>query len=68
MNLVPTVIEKSSNGERAYDLYSRILEDRIIMLSGEIDDNVANIVVSELLYLDSINHDDISLYINRYIY
>ena len=64
MNLVPTVIEKSSNGERAYDLYSRILEDRIIMLSGEIDDNVANIVVAELLYLDSINHDDISLYIN----
>ena len=49
MNLVPTVIEKSSNGERAYDLYSRILEDRIIMLSGEIDDNVANIVVAELL-------------------
>ena len=64
MNLVPTVIEKSSNGERAYDLYSRILEDRIIMLCGEIDDNVANIVVAELLYLDSINHDDISLYIN----
>ena len=64
MNLVPTVIEKSSNGERAYALYSRILEDRIIMLSGEIDDNVANIVVAELLYLDSINHDDISLYIN----
>ena len=64
MNLVPTVIEKSSNGERAYDLYSRILEDRIIMLSGKIDDNVANIVVAELLYLDSINHDDISLYIN----
>lgn len=64
MNLVPTVIEKNSNGERAYDLYSRILEDRIIMLSGEIDDNVANIVVAELLYLDSINHDDISLYIN----
>ena len=64
MNLVPTVIEKSSNGERAYDLYSRILEDRIIMLSGEIDDNVANIVVAELLYLDSRNHDDISLYIN----
>ena len=63
-NLIRTVIEKSTNGERAYDLYSRILEDRIIMLSGEIDDNVANIVVAELLYLDSINHDDISLYIN----
>lgn len=64
MNMIPTVIEKSSNGERAYDLYSRILEDRIIMLSGEIDDNLSNIIVAELLYLDSINHDDISLYIN----
>lgn len=64
MNLIPTVIEKSSNGERAYDLYSKILEDRIILLNGEIDDNTANIVVAELLYLDSINNDDISLYIN----
>ena len=64
MNLIPTVIEKSTNGERAYDLYSRILEDRIILLSGEIDDNLSNIVVAELLYLDSINHDDISIYIN----
>ena len=64
MNLVPTVIEKSSNGERAYDLYSRILEDRIILLSGEIDDNLSNIVVAELLYLDSINHNDINIYIN----
>ena len=64
MNIIPTVIEKSNNGERAYDLYSRILEDRIIMLCGEIDDNLANIIVAELLYLDSINHDDISLYIN----
>jgi len=64
MNLVPTVIEKSKSGERAYDLYSRILEDRIIMLSGEINDNLANIVVAELLYLDSLNHDDISIYIN----
>src|SRR5574344_1419542 len=64
MNLITTVIEKSSNGERAYDLYSKILEDRIILLSGEIDDTTANIVVAELLYLDSINHDDISLYIN----
>jgi ATP-dependent Clp protease protease subunit len=64
MNLIPTVIEKSSNGERAYDLYSRILEDRIIMLCGEIDDNVSNIIVAQLLYLDSLNHNDISLYIN----
>ena len=64
MNLIPTVIEKTSNGEKAYDLYSRLLKDRIIMLSGEIDDNLANIVVAELLYLDSINHEDISIYIN----
>ena len=64
MNLIPTVIEKSSNGEKAYDLYSRLLKDRIIMLSGEIDDNLANIVVAELLYLDSLGHDDISIYIN----
>ena len=64
MNLIPTVIEKSTNGERAYDLYSRILEDRIILLSGEIDDNLSNIVVAELLYLDSINHNDINIYIN----
>lgn len=62
--LIPTVIERSNNGERAYDIYSRLLKDRIIMLTGEIDDNSANIVVSQLLYLDSINHDDISLYIN----
>ena len=64
MNLIPTVIEKSTNGERAYDLYSRILEDRIILLSGEIDDNLSNIVVAELLYLDSFNHNDINIYIN----
>lgn len=62
--LIPTVIERSNNGERAYDIYSRLLKDRIIMLTGEIDDNSANIVVSQLLYLDSLNHDDISLYIN----
>ena len=62
--LIPTVIERSNNGERAYDIYSRLLKDRIIILTGEIDDNSANIVVSQLLYLDSINHDDISLYIN----
>lgn len=64
MNIIPTVIEKSSNKEYAYDLYSRLLKDRIIFLSGEINDSVANIVVSELLYLDNINHDDIYLYIN----
>ena len=64
MNIVPTVIEKSSNREYAYDLYSRLLKDRIIFLSGEINDALASIVVSELLYLDSINHEDIYLYIN----
>jgi len=62
--LIPTVIEKSSNGERAYDIYSRLLKDRIIILSGEIDDAKANTVVAELLYLDSLNNDDISIYIN----
>ena len=64
MNIVPTVIEKTSNKEYAYDLYSRLLKDRIIFLSGEINDNLASIVVSELLYLDPQNHDDIFLYIN----
>lgn len=62
--LIPTVIEKSSNGERAYDIYSRLLKDRIIILNGEIDDNTSNSIVAQLLYLDSINHEDISLYIN----
>jgi len=64
LNIVPTVIEKSSNREYAYDLYSRLLKDRIIFLSGEINDNVASIIVSELLYLDAQNHEDIYLYIN----
>ena len=62
--MIPTIIERSSNGERIYDIYSRLLKDRIIILSGEIDDNLANNVVAMLLYLDSINHDDISIYIN----
>ena len=64
MNIVPTVLEKSSNREYAYDLYSRLLKDRIVFLTGEIDDTTANLVVSELLYLDSLNHDEICLYIN----
>lgn len=64
MSLVPIIVDKEQNGERSYDIFSRLLKDRIIILSGEIDDNLANIIVSELLYLDSINHDDISLYIN----
>lgn len=64
MNLIPTVIEKSSEGEKSYDIYSRLLKDRIIILCGEITDINSNIIVAELLYLDSINNDDISIYIN----
>ena len=64
MNLVPTVIEKNNHSERVYDIYSRLLKDRIIILSGEINDDNANAVVAELLYLDSVNHNDISIYIN----
>lgn len=64
MGLIPTVIERSNNGERVYDIYSRLLKDRIIMLNGEIDDVNCNTIISQLLYLDSLNHDDISLYIN----
>src|SRR5574344_1359166 len=64
MNIIPTVIEKNSNREYAYDLYSRLLTDRIIFITGEITSETADIIISELLYLDSINHNDISLYIN----
>ena len=64
MNIIPTVIEKTYNGEHAYDLYSRLLNDRIVFLSGEITSEAANIIISELLYLDSLNHEDICLYIN----
>src|SRR5690606_12351128 len=65
MNLIPTVIEQTSRGARAYDIYSRLLKDRIIMLGGPIDDNVANSVVAQLLFLAAEDPDkDISLYIN----
>jgi ATP-dependent Clp protease protease subunit len=64
LHLIPTVIEKTSNGEKAYDLYSRLLEDRIILLCGEIDDHLANNIVAQLLYLDSLNKENINLYIN----
>ena len=64
MNLIPVVIDKEINGERSYDIYSRLLKERIIFISGEINDNLANTVIAELLYLDSINHEDISIYIN----
>ena len=62
--MIPTVIEKSNDKEYAYDLYYRLLNDRIIFLCGEVNDYISGIIVSELLYLDSINHDDIYFYIN----
>jgi ATP-dependent clp protease, proteolytic subunit clpP len=65
MGYVPMVVEQSSRGERAYDIYSRLLKDRIIFLGGPIDDNVANVVVAQLLFLESEDPDkDIHLYIN----
>jgi len=65
MNLIPTVIEKSPYGERAYDIYSRLLKERIIFLAGPIDDSVANVIIAQLLFLE--NQDtkrDIKIYIN----
>lgn len=62
--LVPHVIKKTSEGERAYDIYSRLLEERIIMLDGPIDSNTASLVVAQLLYLEAEGKDDITLYIN----
>ena len=64
MNTIPTVIEKQNNTERVYDLYSRLLKDRIIFIDGEINDINANIVIGELLYLSSKSDDDIQIYIN----
>ena len=65
MNLIPTVIEQTSRGERAYDIYSRLLKDRIIMLGSGIDDNVANSIVAQLLFLEAEDPEkDISIYIN----
>ena len=62
--MIPTVIEKEPSGIRAYDIYSRLLKDRIIILNGEITDESADAVVAQILYLDSLNHNDISIYIN----
>lgn len=63
--LVPVVVEKSSHGERAYDIYSRLLKDRIIFVLGQVEDYMANLIVAQLLFLESENPDkDISLYIN----
>lgn len=65
MNLVPMVVEKTSNGERAYDIYSRLLKERIVMLNGEVEDNMANSIVAQLLFLESDDSEkDISLFIN----
>jgi Protease subunit of ATP-dependent Clp proteases len=65
MNLVPTVIEQSPQGERAYDIYSRLLKDRIIMVSGEVTDDMANAVIAQLLFLDAQDSEkDIYMYIN----
>lgn len=65
MPLIPTVIEKNYDGERSYDIFSRLLDDRIIMLTGEINDALASTVIAQLLYLENKDpHADISLYIN----
>ena len=65
MNLIPTVIEQSSRGERAYDIYSRLLKDCIIMLSGQVTDDLANSIIAQLLFLDAQDSEkDIYLYIN----
>ncbi|WP_378956047.1 ATP-dependent Clp endopeptidase proteolytic subunit ClpP [Pelosinus sp. sgz500959] len=65
MNFVPIVVEQSSRGERSYDIFSRLLKDRIIFIGGPIDDNVANVVIAQLLFLESEDPDkDIHMYIN----
>ena len=65
MSLVPMVVEKSGTGERAYDIYSRLLKERIVMLEGEVTDQMANLIVAQLLYLEAENPEkDISLFIN----
>lgn len=65
MNYVPIVVEQSNRGERSYDIYSRLLKDRIVFVNGEIDDTMANLVIAQLLFLESEDPDkDIHLYIN----
>ncbi|WP_300382022.1 ATP-dependent Clp endopeptidase proteolytic subunit ClpP [Clostridium sp.] len=65
MSLVPMVVEQTARGERSYDIFSRLLKDRIIMLSGEVDDNLSNLIVAQLLFLESEDPDkDIYIYIN----
>ena len=65
LNLVPMVVEQTARGERAYDIYSRLLKERVIFIVGPIDDHMANLVVAQLLFLESENPDkDINIYIN----
>ena len=65
MPLVPMVVEQTGAGERSYDIYSRLMKDRIIMLNGPVEDNMANLIVAQMLFLESDNPDkDINLYIN----
>jgi ATP-dependent Clp protease protease subunit len=64
MSLVPIVLEQTAKGERSYDIYSRLLRDRVILLEGEVHDQMANLVVAQLLYLESEGEKDISMYIN----
>ena len=65
MNLVPYVVEQTSRGERSYDIFSRLLNDRIVFLSGEVDNNSASLIVAQMLYLEAQDPDkDIQMYIN----
>ena len=68
LNLVPMVVEQSARGERAFDIYSRLLKERVIFLVGPVDDAVANVIVAQFLFLESENPDkDINLYINSLV-
>ena len=65
MPLIPMVVEQEARGERSWDIYSRLMKDRIVMLNGVVEDNMANVIVAQMLYLESENPDkDINLYIN----
>ena len=65
MPLIPMVVEQEARGERSYDIYSRLMKDRIVMLNGPVEDNMANLIVAQLLFLEADNPDkEISLYIN----
>jgi len=62
--VIPSIVERNFNGEKIYDIYSKLLNERIIFINGEIDDHLSNLVISELLYLDSLSNEDIFIYIN----